>query len=187
VPTFTRQIAAGGPVKVTDPEVTRFFMTIPEATRLVLQSAAQGAGGEIFVLDMGKPIKIIDLARQMIELSGFVPDEDIKIEITGLRPGEKLYEELSHQGENITPTDHPKIMRFVADPLPFTFMRTAVDEFVRCINLAGPKKVKQMLQALIPEYQPFGMEQLDDWAEGYSEFTAEAEPSNLNAEEVRVA
>ena len=157
VPTFTRQIAAGGPVKVTHPDVTRYFMTIPEAARLVLQSAAQGAGGEIFVLDMGNPIKIIDLARQMIELSGFVPDVDIEIAITGLRPGEKLYEELSHVGENLHPTDHPKIMRFVAQPLPLNFVRTAIDEFVRCVNVAGPRRVKEMLKVLIPEYQPFGM------------------------------
>jgi FlaA1/EpsC-like NDP-sugar epimerase len=157
VPIFTRQIAAGGPVKVTHPEVTRYFMTIPEATRLVLQSAAQGEGGEIFVLDMGNPIKIIDLARQMIELSGLVPDSDIEIQITGLRPGEKLYEELSHKGENLRSTDHPKIMRFVTDPLPLAFVKTAIEEFVRCINTAEPGQVKEMLEALIPEYQPFDM------------------------------
>ena len=155
VPIFSRQIAAGGPVKVTHPDVTRYFMTIPEAARLVLQSAAQGDGGEIFVLDMGKPIKIIDLARQMIELSGFVPDIDVEIAITGLRPGEKLYEELSHSGENLRPTEHPKVMRFVAEPLPFTFVQTAIDEFVRCINTAEPWQVKEMLKELIPEYQPY--------------------------------
>ena len=109
VPIFNKQIAAGGPVKVTHPDVTRYFMTIPEAVGLVLQSAAQGSGGEIFVLDMGKPIKIVELARQLIELNGLKPDEDIQIEFTGLRPGEKLFEELSHRAENITPTDHPKI------------------------------------------------------------------------------
>jgi FlaA1/EpsC-like NDP-sugar epimerase len=158
VPTFARQIASGGPVTVTHPEVTRYFMTIPEATRLVLQSGAQGEGGEIFVLDMGKPVKIIDLARQMIELSGYVPDVDVKVAITGLRPGEKLYEELSHEGENLLPTHHPKIMRFVADPLPFTFMKTAIDEFVRRIHRAPAREVKEMLQALIPEYRPYGMD-----------------------------
>jgi FlaA1/EpsC-like NDP-sugar epimerase len=156
VPIFSRQIAAGGPVKVTHPEMTRYFMTIPEATRLVLQSAAQGEGGEIFVLDMGQPVKILDLARQMIELSGLVPETDIEISITGLRPGEKLFEELSHKGENLRATDHPKIMRFVADPLPLSFVKTAIEEFVRCINIAEPVQVKAMLKALIPEYVPFG-------------------------------
>ena len=154
VPTFARQIAAGGPVKVTHPDVTRYFMTIPEAARLVLQSAALGEGGEIFVLDMGNPIKIIDLARQMIELSGYEPGVDIEIAITGLRPGEKLYEELSHQDERLTPTDHPKVMRFVTEPPPFAFVKTAIDEFVRCVNRAEPRELKQMLHALIPEYLP---------------------------------
>src|SRR5690606_7299873 len=102
VPTFTRQIAAGGPVKVTHPDVTRYFETNPEAVGLGLQIAAQGTGGEIFVLDMGKPMKVVDLARQMIELNGLRPDLDIEIEFAGLRPGEKLYEELSYEGENIT-------------------------------------------------------------------------------------
>lgn len=157
VPIFSRQIAAGGPVTVTHPEVRRYFMTIPEATRLVLQSAAQGEGGEIFVLDMGDPIKIIDLARQMIELSGLVAEKDIEIEITGLRPGEKLFEELSHHAENLRPTNHPKVMRFVADPLPLKFVRTAIEEFVQCVSTAEPEQIKAMLKSLIPEYQPFAL------------------------------
>lgn len=155
VPIFSRQIAAGGPVRVTHPEVTRYFMTIPEATLLVLQSAAQGEGGEIFVLDMGDPVKIIDLARQMIELSGLTPDRDIEICFTGLRPGEKLYEELSHKAENLRPTDHPKILRFVTDPLPLNFVKSAIEDFVRCLNSARPSEIKAMLKALIPEYRPF--------------------------------
>ncbi|MCL5097692.1 MAG: polysaccharide biosynthesis protein, partial [Candidatus Omnitrophica bacterium] len=128
IPTFNKQIAAGGPVKVTHPDVTRYFMTIPEASGLVLQSAAQGEGGEIFVLDMGKPIKIVDLARQMIELSGLKPGEDIEIEFVGLRPGEKLFEELSHQGENFKPTKHPKISRFVCEPKPLEQVREEIQQ-----------------------------------------------------------
>ena len=111
VPTFRRQIAQGGPVTVTHPEVTRYFMSIPEAVGLILQSALQAKGGEIFVLNMGDPVKIVDLACQMIELSGFKPDEDIKITFTGLRPGEKLYEEPIHEMENVEPTSHPKLRR----------------------------------------------------------------------------
>lgn len=111
VPTFRRQIAEGGPVTVTHPEVTRYFMSIPEAVGLILQCALQAKGGEIFVLDMGEPVKIADLARQMIELSGFKPDEDIKISFTGLRPGDKLYEEPIHEMENVEPTSHRKIRR----------------------------------------------------------------------------
>ncbi len=118
LPIFNKQIAAGGPIKVTHPDMRRYFMTIPEAVGLVLQSAALGSGGEIFMLDMGKPVKIVDLARQLIKLSGFVPDQDIRIEFTGLRPGEKLFEELSYAGERITATRHPKITRLLCDP-PF--------------------------------------------------------------------
>jgi len=111
VPIFRRQIAEGGPLTVTHPDVTRYFMSIPEAVGLILQSALQAKSGEIFVLDMGDPVKIVDLARQMIELSGFKPDEDIKITYTGLRPGEKLCEEPIHESESVEQTTHPKLRK----------------------------------------------------------------------------
>jgi FlaA1/EpsC-like NDP-sugar epimerase len=154
VPIFNKQIAAGGPVKVTHPEVTRYFMTIPEAAGLVLQSAAQGEGGEIFTLDMGQPVRIVDLARQLIQLSGFIPGEDIRIEFTGLRPGEKLYEELSYQGENITATDHPKIRRLVCEPLPLDQVQHLLGELLRQMNHLEPEEFKRLLNWAVPEYQP---------------------------------
>jgi FlaA1/EpsC-like NDP-sugar epimerase len=155
IPTFNKQIAGGGPVKVTHPDVTRYFMTIPEASGLVLQSATQGEGGEIFVLDMGQPIKIVDLARQMIELSGLKPDEDIDIEYIGLRPGEKLFEELSHQGENLMPTNHPKIMRFVSEPRPLKEVRKMIDDLAEIMYLTEPQQFKQVMKKAVPEYEPY--------------------------------
>ena len=155
IPTFNKQIAAGGPVRVTHPEVTRYFMTIPEAAGLVLQSAAQGAGGEIFVLDMGQPVKIVDLARQLIELSGLRPDEDIEIEFVGLRPGEKLYEELSYEGENIAPTNHAKIMRFVCEPQRLEDVRKQIQELSSSLHDLEPNQLKMLLKKMVPEYQPY--------------------------------
>ena len=155
IPIFNKQIAAGGPVKVTHPDVTRYFMTIPEAVGLVLQSAAQGSGGEIFVLDMGKPVKIVDLARQLIELSGLKPDEDIDIAFIGLRPGEKLFEELSCTGENITPTQHPKVMRFVCEPLPLKEVREQLGELSAALDVTEPNQLKLMLKKAVPEYHPY--------------------------------
>ncbi|MBI4659289.1 MAG: polysaccharide biosynthesis protein [Verrucomicrobia bacterium] len=155
IPIFNKQIAAGGPVKVTHPDVTRYFMTIPEAVGLVLQSAAQGVGGEIFVLDMGKPVKIVDLARQLIELSGLKAEEDIDIIFTGLRPGEKLFEELSYKGENITPTDHPKILRFVSEPQPLKEVRKHLDLLAAHLHDAEANQLKLMLKNAVPEYQPY--------------------------------
>jgi FlaA1/EpsC-like NDP-sugar epimerase len=118
IPTFKKQIATGGPVTVTHPDMRRFFMTIPEACQLVLQAAVIGEGGQICVLDMGEPIKIVDLARNLILLSGLRPDEDIKIAFTGMRPGEKLYEELSTMIEDTVPTEHEKIRIFVGNGMP---------------------------------------------------------------------
>src|SRR5579883_218280 len=155
IPVFQRQIADGGPVTVTHPEMTRYFMTIPEACMLVLQSGAQGAGGEIFVLDMGKPVKIVDLARQLIELSGLKPDEDIKIEFVGLRPGEKLFEELTHKGENFVPTTNPKICRFVSAPADLGDLRAILDRFRAEVHELDPVQIKERLRAAIPEYTPY--------------------------------
>jgi FlaA1/EpsC-like NDP-sugar epimerase len=155
IPIFNRQIAAGGPVKVTHPDVTRYFMTIPEASGLVLQSAAQGQGGEIFVLDMGKPVRIVELACQLIELSGLKPEEDIEIEFTGLRPGEKLFEELNHSDENAVATSHPKIRRLVTQPLPLERVRQVLDEFSANLHRTEPDQLKLLLKKAVPEYQPY--------------------------------
>jgi FlaA1/EpsC-like NDP-sugar epimerase len=154
VPIFNKQIAAGGPVTVTHPEVTRYFMTIPEAVGLVLQSAALGSGGEIFTLDMGQPVKIVDLARQLITLSGFTPDKDIRIEFTGLRPGEKLFEELSYHGEHIAPTCHPKIMRLRCQPPLLRHVKQFLFELVEQMDRLRVDDLKLLLQRAVPEYQP---------------------------------
>ena len=154
VPTFQKQIAAGGPVKVTHPEMRRYFMTIPEACMLVLQSAAQGRGGEIFVLDMGKPIRIVDLASQMIELSGFRPDEDIRIEFTGVRPGEKLFEELRQDGEDFVPTPHTKIFRFISQPPELGQLQKTLKSLRGQLNHASSDEIKRLLRLAVPEYTP---------------------------------
>ena len=153
IPTFRRQIASGGPVSVTHPEITRYFMSIPEAVGLVLQCAWQARGGEVFVLDMGEPVKIVDLARQMIELSGLKPDEDIAIEYTGLRPGEKLFEEPIHKNENVSRTAHPKIL-ILRDQRTASGAKV-IDEL---LLLAGgqanrePQALKGWLATRVPEY-----------------------------------
>jgi FlaA1/EpsC-like NDP-sugar epimerase len=157
VPTFKQQIARGGPVTVTHPEVTRYFMTIPEAVSLVLQSSAFGRGADIFVLDMGKPVRILDLALQMITLSGLTPHKDIEIQFTGLRPGEKLYEELSHGGESVIATAHPKISRMVSTPLHHSFVGAFLMELSYALK-EGPadsESLKTLLTRMLPEYVPF--------------------------------
>ena len=157
VPTFKQQIGAGGPVTVTHPEITRYFMTIPEAVSLVLQSSAFGKGADIFVLDMGKPVRILDLAIQMITLSGLVPHKDIEIKFTGLRPGEKLYEELSHGGESVSTTAHPKIARLLSIPLHHSFADAFLMELYRALK-EGPAdsgSLKALLTTMLPEYTPF--------------------------------
>jgi FlaA1/EpsC-like NDP-sugar epimerase len=152
VPIFKAQIAAGGPVTVTHPEMRRYFMTIPEASQLVLQAASMGEGGEIFVLDMGEPVKIVDLARELITLSGFRPGEDIEIVFTGLRPGEKLFEELSIRGESMKPTRHPKIAVWQNVPMARERIRKGIQDLVAVANSGNRNLVVQHIRSLVPEY-----------------------------------
>lgn len=151
---FRRQIAKGGPVTVTHPEVTRYFMTIPEACQLILQTASMGSGGETFVLDMGTPVKINDMARDLIRLSGYEPDVDIKIEYIGLRPGEKLYEELITEGEGIEPTDHKKIMVLRGQSCNQAELNTHIDALLRLADEYDSEGIRQKLCEIVPEYCP---------------------------------
>ncbi len=155
IPTFKKQIAQGGPVTVTHVDVTRYFMTIPEAVGLVLQCGAQAQGGEIFVLNMGEPVKVINLARQMIKLSGFEPDIDIQIKIVGLRPGEKLYEELQHTDEHLVKTGHPRIFGFMSDaPAPsYEEMKVVADEIAATSDFQSVNDLKMYIHSLVPEYK----------------------------------
>ena len=150
IPIFKKQIAHGGPVTVTHPKMKRYFMTIPEASQLVLQAAAMGQGGEIFLLDMGEPVKIVDLARELITLSGF--GEDIEINFTGPRPGEKLFEELSIKGEDMQPTRHPKISIWNNIPMDRQALRTGIDELVNIAATQNHDQITQKISQLVPEY-----------------------------------
>jgi FlaA1/EpsC-like NDP-sugar epimerase len=154
IPIFKEQIAGGGPVTVTHPEVTRFFMTIPEATQLVLQAGSMGAGGEIYLLDMGEPVRIVTLAEQLIQLSGFVPYEDIEIEFTGLRPGEKLYEELLIYGEGVQPTSHAKIMVARATVVDRERLLVQLEELYQLQRVIDQPGVIAKLREIVPEFQP---------------------------------
>jgi len=166
VPLFREQIAKGGPVTVTHPDVTRYFMTIPEAAQLVIQAGAMGKGGDVFVLDMGEPVKIVDLARKMIRLSGMSvrepgsPDGDIEIAFAGLRPGEKLYEELLI-GCNVTGTDHPRIMRAMEDHLPlgeYEALMLSLREMAREYDVVGLKlALANVVEGYVPDMTVLGM------------------------------
>jgi FlaA1/EpsC-like NDP-sugar epimerase len=152
IPIFKQQIAHGGPVTVTHPDMKRYFMTIPEASQLVLQAAAMGQGGELFVLDMGAPVRIVDLARDLITLSGLRPDDDIEIRFTGMRPGEKLFEELATDAEHADKTKHPKIFIGRVRPIDTEAARAGI---AKLLELAGSSDVEQVrtgLRALVPEY-----------------------------------
>ncbi|MEZ5428754.1 MAG: nucleoside-diphosphate sugar epimerase/dehydratase [Pyrinomonadaceae bacterium] len=151
IPTFREQIKKGGPVTVTHPEMERFFMTIPEASQLVLQAGAIGVGGEIFVLDMGKPVKILDLARETIKLSGLLPDVDIQIKFTGIRPGEKLFEELQSSNEQLSKTIHPKIFIGKIDSCPATEIREMLSTIGELYLNEDNEKIRQFLNDFLPE------------------------------------
>jgi len=153
IPKFHKQIADGGPVTVTHPEIRRYFMSIPEAAQLVLQAGLMGQGGEIFVLDMGEPVKIVDLARDLIRLSGFTED-DIRIEFTGLRPGEKLYEELLANDETTAPTPHPKLRVMKADARPTKAFLDDVAAWLEQDASVPDAEVRAGLASRVPEYQP---------------------------------
>ena len=152
IPRFRHQIESGGPITVTDPEITRFFMTIPEACQLVLEAGAIGKGGEIFIFDMGEPVKIIDLAKKMIQLSGLQLDKDIKIEISGLRPGEKLYEELLANAENTVPTHHPKILIAKVREYEFEEVSKEIETLISLFDKQNNNAIVSKMKQIVPEY-----------------------------------
>ena len=154
VPLFKKQIESGGPVTVTHPDVNRYFMTIREASQLILQSASMGQGGEIYILDMGTPVKIVDMARDLIRLSGFEPDVDIKIEFIGLRPGEKLYEELITDDENAKPTLHPKILMLKGGVCDLEMLNGRIRELADLSRLHEPERIRSKLQEIVSDYTP---------------------------------
>jgi len=152
VPLFEKQIKQGGPITVTHPEITRYFMTIPEAVRLILQAGSMGKGGEIFVLDMGEPVKIVDLAEQMVHLSGMEVGKDIEIKFTGLRPGEKLYEELFHHSESLMGTSHPKIMLSASREVDWDEMQVLLEKLRGACAEREVTQVRALLQEMVPEF-----------------------------------
>ena len=155
VPIFKEQIAAGGPVTVTHPEMTRYFMTIPEASQLVLQAFSMGKGGEVFVLDMGEPVKIVDLARNLILLSGLQPDRDVKIQFSGVRPGEKLFEELNLKDECLVPTSHAKIKSFVSHfDVDARQIGARLQDLRRIVEIQDIPGLALLLKEMIPDYNP---------------------------------
>lgn len=166
IPLFREQIKRGGPVTVTHPNITRYFMTIPEAAQLVIQAGSMGQGGDVFVLDMGQPVKIAELAERMIRLSGLSvrneddPSGDIAIEFTGLRPGEKLYEELLI-GENVSTTDHPMIMRANEEHLPWEDLKTVIERLLDAVERDDYRVVRQILRETVNGYSP--QEEIVDW------------------------
>lgn len=176
VPLFKKQLLEGGPLTVTHPDIERYFMTIPEAVQLVLQAGAMGKGGEIFVLDMGQPVKIVDLANNLITLSGYKP-EDIGIQFVGLRPGEKLYEELWISEEKMLPTPHEKIMR-AQSIMPVYALNGEVDDLLQLIKTASETEVIQCLVRLVPNYRP--STEINTPMQSVAGWSSSPEPSRLN-------
>lgn len=150
---FSQQIASGGPITITHPEIVRYFMNIPQACQLILEAGAMGDGGEIFIFDMGKPVKIIDLARKMIKLAGFIPDVEIKIQVLGLRPEEKLHEELRNDTSKNLPTHHNKIMIVQENHEEFEMLHTDIDELIRIANLFDNDTIVSKMKKIVPEYK----------------------------------
>ncbi len=153
VPLFQRQIEEGGPVTVTHAEITRYFMTIPESVSLILQAGAMGKGGEIFVLDMGEPVLIKDLAEQMIRLSGLEPGKDIEIVYTGLRPGEKLYEELLHKSEGLQPTSHEKLLLARSREVDWAWLQEKMICLEQAVSSRNIDKLRACLHDVVPEFK----------------------------------
>jgi FlaA1/EpsC-like NDP-sugar epimerase len=155
IPIFKEQIAAGGPVTVTHPEMQRYFMTSAEASQLVLQAFVLGSGGETFVLDMGEPIKILDLARSLIQLSGLEPGREIEIRFSGTRPGEKLFEEMNFQAEHLAPTAHPRVRSLVSsEDVDATQFEASLNELQNAVNARDAKRSMRLLKEMVPEYNP---------------------------------
>ena len=183
IPLFKRQIQEGGPVTVTHPDMVRFFMTIPEAVQLVIQAGAFAKGGEVFILDMGQPVKIVDLARDLIRFSGFVPDEDINIVFSGIRPGEKLYEEILTDEEGVSATKHDRI--FVGKPVAFSleelqFMVKKLVSMASQGSVNNKEEIKGLLKQIVPTYQNYPLDakrkldtiQMDEIQVGKAEIAA---------------
>jgi len=152
IPIFKKQIDNGGPITITHKDIIRYFMTIPEACNLVLEAGSMGKGSEIFIFDMGQPVKILDLANKMIRLSGLIPEKDIKIIETGLRPGEKLFEELLSNKENTIPTYHPKILTAKVEPLSANHIKTQIEELKNILRLGDNFDIVKKMKDIVPEF-----------------------------------